>query len=99
MPTITSSSGRIESAHDILRQTQRRPLDFIFHPRSIAVIGATEAPGSVGRMLLENLKNGAFTGQIFPVNPKRPAVLGLQAYPNISAVPQKPDLAVIITPP
>jgi len=99
MPTITSSSGRIESAHDILRQTQRRPLDFIFHPQSIAVIGATEAPGSVGRMLLENLKNGAFTGQIFPVNPKRPSVLGLQAYPNISAVPQKPDLAVIITPP
>jgi acetyltransferase len=92
-------SERIESAHDILRQTQRRPLDFIFNPKSVAVIGATETAGSVGRTLLENLKNGPFPGEIFPVNPKRPSVLGIQAYPNITAVPHKPDLAVIITPP
>ncbi|MGO8765530.1 MAG: bifunctional acetate--CoA ligase family protein/GNAT family N-acetyltransferase [Limisphaerales bacterium] len=99
MPITTIASDRIESAHDILRQSHRRPLDFIFHPQSVAVIGATETMGSVGRTLLENLKNGGFAGEIFPVNPKRPTVLGIQAYPSITAVPHKPDLAVVITPP
>ena len=89
----------IESAHDILRQTSRRPLDPIFSPKSIAVIGATETPGSVGRTILDNLIKGGFPGVIYPVNPKRDTVLGIKAYPNITAIPGKADLAVIITPP
>ncbi len=99
MPITIASPGRIESAHDILRQVGRRPLDSIFHPHIVAIIGATETPGSVGRTVLENLKNGGFTGTIYPVNPKRDTVLGIKAYPNIASVPDKPDLAVIITPP
>ena len=89
----------IESAHDILRQTSRRPLDPIFSPKSIAVIGATETPGSVGRTILDNLIKGGFPGIIYPVNPKRDTVLGIKAYPNITAIPGKADLAVVITPP
>lgn len=87
-----------EPAHDLLRSTQGHPLDSIFAARSVAVIGATEKEGSVGRSVLHNLATSGFHGKVYPVNPKRPTVLGLQAYPNIAAVPEKVDLAVVVTP-
>ena len=90
---------RFEPTADILRQAHERPLDYIFSPKTIALIGATENIGSVGRTLLENVRQGGFKGQIFPVNPKRESVLGIKAYPSVSAVPGKVDLAVISTPP
>jgi acetyltransferase len=76
----------------------RRPLDAIFTPRTIAVIGATENQGSVGRTVLWNLVTSPFGGTVFPVNPKRSNVLGIKAYPDIKAVPEKVDLAVVVTP-
>src|SRR3954451_11028993 len=85
-----------DAAHDVLRQ-ERQPLDVIFSPRNVAVIGATEAPNSVGRTLLWNLVSNPFGGTVFPVNPKRPSVLGIKAYPTIKDVPAKVDLAVIVT--
>ncbi len=99
MTPISTTPQKLESAHDILHHTTRRPLDPIFSPKSVAVIGATETIGSVGRTILDNLIKGGFAGTIYPVNPKRPTVLGLPAYTSITAVPQAPDLAVIITPP
>jgi acetyltransferase len=99
MTNIPSAPAKLESAHDILHHTTRRPLDPIFSPKSVAVIGATENIGSVGRTILDNLIKGNFPGKIFPVNPKRDTVLGVKAYPSITAVPETPDLAVIITPP
>ena len=92
-----TNSNSIESAHDILH-TARNPLSPIFSPQSVALIGATENPGSVGRTILENLTKGGFAGPIYPVNPKRETVLGIKAYPSITAVPAKADLAVIVTP-
>ena len=86
-----------DPANDILR-TDRQPLDAIFRPRAIAVIGATEREGSVGRTLLWNLITNAFGGTVFPVNPKRNSILGIKAYPSIAAVPDAVDLAVIATP-
>jgi acetyltransferase len=86
-----------DSAHDLLRQ-EKQPLDAIFAPRTVAVIGATEAAGSVGRTVLWNLVSNPFGGTVFPVNPKRPGVLGIKAYPSIASVPAKVDLAVITTP-
>src|ERR1700742_3750221 len=86
-----------ECAHDILR-SQQKPLDSIFSPTVIAVIGATERNHSVGRTVMSNLIQGGFPGRIYPVNPIQDSILGLQAYPNVSALPEKPDLAVIITP-
>lgn len=86
-----------DPAHDVLRY-QRQPLDAIFSPQTVAVIGASEKPGSVGRTLLWNLISHPFGGTVFPVNPKRSAVLGIKAYPNIAAVPESIDLAVIATP-
>src|SRR5947199_103488 len=73
-----------ESAHDILH-SQQNPLDSIFSPRIVAVIGATERKHSVGRTVMTNLTQGGFPGRIYPVNPIQDAVLGLRAYPNVAA--------------
>jgi acetyltransferase len=96
-PQTPRASQRIESAHDILR-TRRHPLNHIFSPKVIAVIGATETMGSVGRTVFQNLGRGGFEGVVYPVNPKRSSVLCVKAYPNIASVPEKVDLAVICTP-
>ncbi len=82
---------------DVLRR-EREPLDAIFHPRSIAVVGATEKEGSVGRTILWNLLSSPFGGVVYPVNPSRPAILGVKAYPSISAIGEPVDLAVLVTP-
>jgi acetyltransferase len=96
-PQTPSSSSNIENAYDVLGQ--RRPvLDTMLAPKSVALIGATEATGSVGRTLMENLRDEVFQGKVYPVNPKRPTVLGVPAYPNIAQVPKPVDLAVICTP-
>src|ERR1035438_7548108 len=94
-PITTLVSERLESAHDILRGARKRPLDSICNPKVVAVIGATENPGTVGRTLFQNLGRGGFDGIVYPVNPKRASVLCVKAYPNISAIPEKVDLAVI----
>jgi len=78
---------------------REHPLDVFFTPNNIAVLGATEAPGSVGRTTLWNLISSPFGGTVFPVNPKRNSVLGIKAYPSITAVPEQCDLAVVVTPP
>ena len=86
-----------ESVHDLLKHRSSE-LDVFFAPTSVALIGATENPGSVGRTILKNLIATPFGGTIFPVNPKRPNVLGIKAYPRIGDVPAKVDLAIIVTP-
>lgn len=83
---------------NVFRYKQRHSLTAIFKPTSIAVIGATEKAGSVGRTLLWNLITNPFGGTVFPINPGRSSVLGLKAYPNLAALPQQVDLAVIATP-
>ncbi len=87
-----------EHASDILHSKKVNPLAAIFTPKNIAVIGASEKPGSVGRTLLWNLIGNPFGGTVFPVNPNRHSVLGIKAYPTISDVPDPIDLAIIATP-
>lgn len=77
---------------------KRSALDRLFSPKSVAVIGATDREGSVGCTLLENLRTAAFHGKVYAVNPKRTEVLGLPAYAKISDVPEKIDLAMVVTP-
>jgi len=76
----------------------RHALDMFFAPRNIAVIGASERPGSVGRTLMWNLLTNPFGGTIFPVNEKREQVLGVKCWSNVAALPQPMDLAVVMTP-
>ncbi|MFE4108197.1 bifunctional acetate--CoA ligase family protein/GNAT family N-acetyltransferase [Almyronema epifaneia] len=86
-----------DPAYDILG-SERQPLQAIFSPQTVAVIGASDRPHSVGRTLLWNLLSNPFGGTIFPVNPKRKSVLGVKAYPDLRSVPEPIDLAVIATP-
>jgi acetyltransferase len=92
-----TADARADLSHDLLRQ-ERQPLDVFFAPRTVAVVGATETAGSVGRTILWNLVSTPFGGTVFPVNPRRPSVLGIKAYPTLADVPAKVDLAVIATP-
>src|SRR5215208_3929936 len=87
----------LDPAHDVLHYG-RQALDAIFAPKSVAVIGATETHGSVGRTIVWNLMSSSFGGTIYPVNPKRPSILGIKAYPSLSAVPEVVDLIVVVTP-
>src|SRR5512146_1232978 len=95
--TSTGKRMLIDPSHDVYHY-ETRPLDAIFSPKNVAVIGATETAGTVGRTVLWNLISNPFGGAVFPVNPKRPSVLGVKAYPNISSVPEQVDLAVVTTP-
>ena len=90
-----SKSG--DPAHDVLGY-ERQQLDVIFRPETVAVVGATERPGSVGRTIMWNLVSSPFGGTVFPVNSRRPNVLGIKAYPSVSEVPARVDLAVIVAP-
>src|SRR5260370_4312776 len=74
------------------------PLTPIFHPRTVAVIGATEKPASVGRTVLRNLLDQPFGATIFPINPGRANVLGVRCYPSVAAIGEPVDLAIVITP-
>src|ERR1039458_7467774 len=91
------TAAKLESAHDILKHGSN-PLEHFFTPRNVAVIGATENVGSAGRTTLWNLISSPFGGTVFPVNPKRPSVLGIKAYPSMKDIPAEVDLAVIVTP-
>ncbi|MBA2369554.1 MAG: bifunctional acetate--CoA ligase family protein/GNAT family N-acetyltransferase [Candidatus Protochlamydia sp.] len=84
------------SQNFIHRYTQR--LDALFHPSSVAVIGAKDTEGSVGRTIMNNLVHSSFKGRIYPVNPKREQVLGLKSFPSIASIPETVDLAIIVTP-
>ena len=92
-----AKSPTFDPVHDVLHY-ERQPLDSIFAPKNVAVIGATETPNSVGRTLLWNLLSSPFGGAVFPVNPKRSSVLGVKAYPNVASVPEPVELAVITIP-
>lgn len=77
-------------------QSRFQPL---FNPKSIAFIGASNAPGKWGCIVLKNLIGGGYAGTIYPVNPKEKEVQGIAAFSHIREIPGNPDLAVIVIPP
>jgi acetyltransferase len=85
-----------DPTHDIYHY-KTHPLDTFFAPKNVALIGASEKFGSVGRTVLWNLISSPFGGTVYPINPNRPSVLGIKAYPHIAAVPEKVDLVVLCT--
>ncbi|NQW01243.1 MAG: GNAT family N-acetyltransferase [Rhodospirillales bacterium] len=74
-------------------------LGFLFDPKSVAVIGASVRPNSVGNVVMRNLLEGGFEGPIMPVNPKYKAISGVLAYADVAALPLTPELAVLCVPP
>ncbi|MEU3885080.1 GNAT family N-acetyltransferase [Streptomyces sp. NPDC029041] len=95
----------LDDTEDYRRSVERRgqaadvaSLAPLLRPGCVAVVGAGRRPGSVGRAVLHNLTTGGFTGQLYAVNPAATSILGVRAYPGVSALPMIPDLAVIAVP-
>ena len=61
-------------------------LEHLFSPRSVAVIGASERAGSLGRIAFDNLRSGGYAGELIAVNPKYPSIAGLTCHPSIAAI-------------
>ena len=76
-----------------------RNLDRLLEPKSVAIAGASQRPGSVGATVWRNLRASGFAGAIYPVNPKHAALDGVRCLSKPSDLPQAPDLAIICTPP
>lgn len=74
----------------------QRDLQRLFDPQAIAVIGASQAAGSISGQPVAHLKNHGFRGRVYPVNPKYEEIGGYTAYPAVSALPEEPDLALIV---
>jgi len=74
-------------------------LDGLFRPNSVAVIGASNEPGHVGRVVMENLLAGKFLGPVMPLSPTEDTVLGVDAYKSVDTLPLTPDLAILCVPP
>ena len=89
---------KVSSVKKETKQASKTGLDALFLPDSVAVIGATERPGTVGRTVVENLLHPSFQGKVYAVNSRHSEICGLKAYPNIGDVPENVDLAVVATP-
>jgi len=74
---------------------RHQQLDSIFYPKSVAIIGARDKEGTVGRTILWNLLRSPFGGIIYPINPKRKSVFGIKCYPSIKDIPETVDLAIV----
>jgi acetyltransferase len=81
-----------------VRIINRSPLDYFFSPSSVAVIGATDREGSVGRTVVKNLLSGTYKGKVYAVNPGRRELFGLPCYVSIGSVPEPVDLVIVVTP-
>ena len=92
-PPVASPVGKIYTAPP----PARGALEPLFLPRSVAVIGATDRPGTVGRSVLRNLLESKFPLKIYPVNPSHPEVAGIKAEKRIGDIPGGVDLAVVVS--
>ncbi|MBM3693302.1 MAG: GNAT family N-acetyltransferase [Actinobacteria bacterium] len=94
VPTPQSIAARQAREHAAEATSIRR----LLRPRSIAVVGASRTPGSIGHGVFRNLIDGEFTGPVYPVNPHAGSVAGVRAYPSVGAIPDTVDLAIVATP-
>lgn len=76
----------------------KEAIDKLLRPKSVAVVGASTQPGKIGYTVLENLIKGGYKGNIYPINPVADEILSLKVYPNVTAMPESVDLAIITVP-
>ena len=73
-------------------------LHTLFHPTTVALIGTSSGHGKVGRMFMERFVEAGFKG-LYPVNPREKEILGVEAYPAVSDIPEPIDFALVLAPP
>jgi len=95
---IEPTQASVALAEERDRQATRASLEPFFRPRSVAVVGASRQPGSIGYRVLHNLISSGFQGPVFPINPKAKVVGSILAYPSVKDVPYDIDLAIIAVP-
>jgi acyl-CoA synthetase (NDP forming)/L-amino acid N-acyltransferase YncA len=71
----------------------------VFQPASVAVVGASRRPGTVGRSVLENIKSAGYAGRLYAVNPNALQIAGVPCFPDVASLPEAPDLALLAVPP
>src|SRR5262245_15049359 len=81
------------------QRAESRSIARLLNPKSVAVVGASDQPGSVGRVLMQNLVGSGFAGPVYPVNPAHPRVANMPCYPSLRDVPDDVGLAVVAVPP
>jgi hypothetical protein len=91
----TAYEEQREETVSVARREIRTGLDALFPPDFVAVIGATERTGTVGRTVLANLLHPSFRGKVLAVNSRHSEICGLKAYPTVADIPEKVDLAVV----
>ncbi|MCL4313726.1 MAG: GNAT family N-acetyltransferase [Actinobacteria bacterium] len=95
---IQSTPASLAAARERDRIATRRSIMRLLRPSSIAVVGASRTPGTIGHEIFRNLLAGEFTGPVYPVNPVAKHVAGVRAYANIMDIPDEVDLAIITVP-
>src|SRR5450432_1999064 len=81
-----------------MNEVGRARLRTALNPKSVAVIGASENPNKIGGRPLLYLSRFGFKGKVYPINPKRSEAQGFKAYPNLAALPEAPEVAIIVVP-
>src|SRR5512144_746724 len=96
-----SASARQPAAASQLRARSMsiRNFEKLFRPQSVALIGASDWPGSVGAVVARNLRRAGFGGELLLVNPHLSSLDGMEVHRHVADLPHPPDLAVIATPP
>lgn len=94
--TPTETSAEVTAARE--HRAESRSIARLLTPGSVAVIGASREPGGVGQTVLRNLLAADFTGPVYPVHREVRAVAGVRAYPSVTAIDDKVDLAVVAVP-
>jgi len=95
---IAPTADSIEAQRAREHVAESQSIARLLTPRSVAVVGASQRPGTIGHGVLRNLLAGEFTGPVYPINPTATAVAGVRAYPTIREVPDHVDLAVLVVP-
>src|SRR5712671_2645068 len=95
---MNSDAANVLTVPLLSRSADSASLQYALNPRSIAIIGASEHANKVGGRPLAYLARFGYRGRVYPINPHRASVQGLVAYPNVAALPEVPDLAIIATP-
>ncbi|MGH8950589.1 MAG: GNAT family N-acetyltransferase [Acidimicrobiia bacterium] len=95
---VAESEGMLQAEWEREKRAVAASILPLFFPRSVAVIGASTDPQSIGGRLFHNILFGGFTGPLYPVNPKTKVIGSVRAYPTIGEVPDEVDLAYIVVP-
>src|SRR5690606_1894720 len=96
--SVIPSAESVEKMEMRDRIATAASLRSFFHPRSVAVIGASRDPSAIGYRILEGLVLNRFNGPVYPVNPKATVVGSIKAYPSVLDIPDEVDLAIIVVP-